>query len=412
MTRFSVASKAHSFALLFAAYQAIFLAMYFYSTRDGFDFLGFVVERDFANLYLGGKLIGQGQSDMLFLPGQYWGAMREWLGPHYPIHNWSYPPTLFWLAEILSKLPYFGAYTAWTVGGVFLLGVAIRSMGLGWVWVLCIVLSPAGVWNIVAGQNGYYTAALIIFAIQASQMNRKPAAGFFWALASVKPHLGLMAASLLICQKRYGVIISGVVVLSILIMLLLFRYGLDPWRGFFGVTTHQQQSVLERWGGLLLLIIPSGFMQGRLLGIPIPAAYLLHGMVSVITMWLLVRAWVGRRADLRYWITWFTLGTFLLLPYFFVYDLVLFQVVLALWSNNQRALFQMSSAIGARVIWCVIWISPLFLVLIAGFAKMQVMPLILIWMLWRLGKGRQNNAGPQIEGFQPQPLVGVSGKVS
>ena len=388
MNKLSSVPVTQLFATILIVLSVIVLGRYYYSVVDGIDFTGHLVGRDFANIYLGGKLIGQGQIAVLFRPEEYWLAMRDWLGQDYPVHNWSYPPTIFWVAEQLSRLPYFAAYGVWTLGGIALLSAAIRKAGLGWIWVPCIVLSPAGLWNILAGQSAFYVSALIVFAVSASQSNSKLSAGFFWTMATIKPHLGLLAIPLLIGKKRYGVIAVGAILFLLLAGVVLVRYGTEPWLSFFDVTVRQQRFVLEQWHGQVETAVPTAFIQGRLLGFPIWAAYMLHGLVFVAGAVLLVRAWNGPGSDFRYWLTWFTLGTFLLLPYSFIYDLVLLHVVLALWSRDARELFCLEHERTGGWVWIMLWVLPPLLTVLASLAKIQAMPFVLLWMLWRLGCDR------------------------
>jgi len=320
-----------AFVILISGAYFLMLLAYHISLHSGFDFSGHLVGRDFINMYLGGNLIGEGRMAVLFQTAQYLDSVREWLGPNYPIHNWSYPPSLFPVVEALAKLPYYLAYFAWTLGGVLMLGYALRRLDVTWFWMFAVFLSPAGVWNILAGQNGYYISALLIIALQASYTNARLTAGIFWSLATIKPHLGVLALPLLVGQKRYGVILSGTMIFAVMIGGVTLRYGLEPWQQFFEITVKEQRIILETWTGLLETIIPTAFMQGRLWGLPIWAAYTLHSVVALLTFGLLVHAWRGAEFDLRDWITWFALGTYLLLPYSFVYDFVLLQVVLVLW---------------------------------------------------------------------------------
>ncbi len=385
MRQYLVAHPIKSFVFLLAILQLGLLGLYFFQLQNGIDFKGHLVGRDFVNMYLGGDLIGKGQVDVLFSQDRYWDALRDWLGEDYLIHNWSYPPTMFWVAELLAKLPYYLAYFVWTFGGVLVLGFALRTLGLSWLWAMAVVLSPAGFWNILAGQNAFYISGFLIFSLGASWDNKKLPAGIFWALATVKPHLGLLAIPLLVGKKRYGVIVTGGIILVALMGIVLLRYGIEPWQKFFLITVTQQRFVLENWHGLVEIFVPTGFMQGRLLGLSVPFSYALHGCVAVVTLGMLVRAWPSKTADKRYWISWFAIGTYLLLPYSFMYDFMLFQVVLLLWRDDLTTLFRVKNEEVARGIWIFLWMSPLILVAVVAISKIQLMPVVLLWLLWNLG---------------------------
>lgn len=361
------------------------LMKYYISSNHGFDFSDHIIGRDFANIHLSGTLIGQDQIDVLFKPDQYLIELQNWLSPDYSVHNWSYPPTMFPVSEILAKFPYFTAYLLWTLGGAVLLALALRGLNLSGVWIAAIILSPAGALNLFAGQNGYYTSALLIFALHASLKYHKISAGIFWAIATVKPHLGLLALPLLIAKRRYGVIAAGTGFFLLLVGMVIYRYGIDPWVSFFEITVPNQRLVVEQWAGLLKVSVPTMFMQARLLGLPVNIAYILHVLVFSGTAALLFRAWLGPNADIRSWLTWFAVGTFLMLPYSFAYDFVLFQVVLALWADKPEEFFRIKSVQAARAIWILLWILPFASIPIAMTTNIQVVPFILLWVLWRMG---------------------------
>lgn len=378
-----------------AAFQIAVLVYYFVNSQSGFDFSGQLVGRDFVNIYFGGRFIEQDQIDILFQQGEYHSKLRDWLGAEYPVHSWSYPPSLFLFASLLSRLPYFAAYIVWTAGGVALLSLVLRKLGLSWIWVACIVFSPAGVSNILAGQNGFYTSALLVAAITVSHKNRKISAGLLWALATVKPHLGLLAIPLLLSLRRFGVIFSAVIFSTLFVAGVVFIYGFDPWVKYFSITAKFQVEVIENWTGFLRYISPTGFMQGRLLGLPTSAAYVLHTAYSIVTLGLLV--WGRPRATTSYkwWLTWFVLGTLLLLPYSFVYDFVIFQVILALWKAEPHVLLQIRCRETARGIWLALWIFPVISVGIAVLISIQLTPLVFLWMLWRFGLAVNSDTAPQ-----------------
>ncbi len=71
-------------------------------------------------------------------------------------------------------------------------------------------------------------------------------------------------------------------------------FGATPWIEFLTYTSRQQKIVLENWSGLIYFIVPSGFMQGRLLDFDVRWAYASHLIVALVGIWFAVRAWPGR----------------------------------------------------------------------------------------------------------------------
>lgn len=376
------------FAFIVACASLGILVFYFSQGTVLIDYTGHLFGHDFVNVYLGGNLLESGNTDTLFDQSRYMEALHNWLGPTYPIHNWSYPPTMFWIAEAVSKLPYMAAFISWTLLGLLAISLTIRALGHSWIWVFCVAFSPAATWNIFAGQNGFFTASFLTLAILFATRNRPITAAFFWALATVKPHLGLLALPMLILNKHMRIILVGGIIFAGMVVLTALRYSSDSWIKFFTVTTKQQKLVVENWSGILESMMPTMFMQGRLAGLSLTTSYLLHFGFAIICVWLLYRAWDNCKHDIRGLITWFALGTFLLLPYSFVYDLVLFQIMLILWSKEPEKLFHIQSHDRATLLWMQFWMLPYLSYALASLANIQITPLMLIWLLTRFQRNR------------------------
>ncbi len=178
------------------------LTWYFYASRSGVEPWdnGHVIGRDFINLYTAGALLAEGNFAPLFSGSDYMAVIRGNWGDDYPVHNWSYPPTLFWPALFFSHFGYYVGLFAWYLLGILLIVLAVRALGLNPLWTVFIVLSPAGALNILAGQNGFIVGALIVFACV--HLTRRPIlAGLSWAILTMKPHLGIVALPLLFAGR-------------------------------------------------------------------------------------------------------------------------------------------------------------------------------------------------------------------
>lgn len=348
----------------------------------------FVLGRDFINMHVGGGLIADGNITTLFSQEDYLRAIREIYGESYPVHNWSYPPTMFWVALGFSFFDYFFALFLWFALGAFLLFFAMRALGLSPVWGIIIFLSPAGLFNVVAGQNGFVTAALIAMAF-AFASRRPIVAGFNWSLLTVKPHLGLVALPLLVLHRRWKTIIAGGTFFTCLVGSTLVIWGTDPWLRFLTDTVQQQQVVLEEWHGPLRLIMPTAFIQGRIWGFSIISSYMLHAAFAGLSVLLAIRAWPDREATVRRSLTWFVVTTLLVLPYSFVYDWVVFQIVLILWIRDPEALFVLKPST-SRLVWSVLWWLPFLSFFFVLKFSLQLGPIVLLFVLWRLGSKRTN----------------------
>ncbi len=383
------------FAGLIAVLGAAVLAVYFVSAADLVDTSGQRVGRDFLNLHVAGTLIGEGRVAALFDGAAYLAALREIVGdPDYPDHNWSYPPLVFPLAQAVAALPYALALALWHAAGIAAVVAAARVLGLCATWGAVVAFSPAGVLAIYTGQNGLFAAALVAVAVHLGQAGRPVAAGLAWAVLAAKPHLGLVVLPMLGVQRRPGVILAGGVFLALGIGATLALYGPEPWQRFLADTAPQQRAVVERGEGLLLWLMPSFFIQGRLWGLGLSGAYALHALGALLALVLLARSLPERRGTGRGtgrdWLTWLVLGTFLLLPYSFFYDVVVYQLVLALWHRTPGRLFAMAEGKAACYLWALAWLMPVVGIASAAYLGLQPMPFFLMVLLWRRAiAGRQ-----------------------
>ncbi|NSX55938.1 hypothetical protein [Parasulfitobacter algicola] len=95
------------FAISIAVIVLMLLAAYFYVSISGREPGGMMVGRDFINLYTAGELLAENKQHMLFSQQAYMEVLWAKYGSDYTIHGWSYPPTLFWLAEVFTIFPCF-----------------------------------------------------------------------------------------------------------------------------------------------------------------------------------------------------------------------------------------------------------------------------------------------------------------
>ena len=372
-------------ALLSALIGLWLLAAYLTALEDWRDVGGLLVGRDFVNLHFAGRLLAEGRMDVLFNEDAYVAALRDLLGQDYDPHNWSYPPLAFPMAEAVSKLPYLTAYAVWVVLSAALLCTAARLAGMTWAWAVLLVLSPAAILCVLLGQNGVLNAALILFAFAAAARGRTPGAALAWTLLSYKMHMGLMTLPTLLGQRKYGVILLSAIGVALFVGLTAWRYGFDAWHDFVTITAPQQTRTMQTWTGFVEALMPTFFMIGRIAGAGIPGAYYVYLGGAVVAVLLLVRAWPGRGGEMRDWLTWYTLGTLVLLPYMHIYDTVILHVILILWANEREALFLNARKSTTAALWALVWLMPMLSIASVSVFRVQPLPFLVLFMLFAFG---------------------------
>src|SRR4029079_11395729 len=157
------------------------------------DVTNHAVGRDFLNVWAAGRLVLDGRMALLFDADAYHAALQQMVHPAIQVHYWSYPPTSLLIAVPFGLLPYGWALAVWTLAGLAAF-LCVGRIALGQaparVVTALLVIAPATVNNIVCGQNGFFTAALLGGGFLLLQ-TQPVLAGVLLGLLSFKPQLGL-----------------------------------------------------------------------------------------------------------------------------------------------------------------------------------------------------------------------------
>lgn len=288
------------------------------------------VGRDFVNLWVGGRLLAEGHWQTLFDVFAYRAALHEIFSPHLAPHVWSYPPTSFLLAEPLAALPYGTALAVWTLAGLALFAAAARigfdirltqrALGIA-------LVAPALVLNVICGQNGFLTAALMAGGIL--MLDRRPViAGVLIGLLSFKPHLGIVLAPALLALGAWTAIASAAATAVGMALLSVALYGIEPWRAFVATTVPLQGRFLSHFEGFFVNMLVSPYASFRAFGLshgPAMAVQSLLALIVVVACAMAVRR--TRDADIRLHLV--ATATFLATPYALTYDLPVIALVIA-----------------------------------------------------------------------------------
>jgi hypothetical protein len=262
-------------------FAAVFEAAYFYSANPPFDALGYLIGRDFVNTWMGARAALDGQVAAWFDFDTYNGALQQTFGADFPKHHMSYPPHLLLLTWPFGLLPYLPAYAIWSVIGFAIYMVAAtagqerRADRL-----LMLALSPAVIVNLYGGQNGFFTAALLIGGL--SLVDRRPVvSGLLFGLLTIKPQLGLLLPLMLALTGRWKCIASAAATILVLGAATAAVFGADVWSAFLERSVPKQQAVLAYGSGIFPSMMPTAFMNARVAGLPLDWAWACQIVVSL-----------------------------------------------------------------------------------------------------------------------------------
>lgn len=282
-----------------AAVAAISLAIDLFLPRPDH-----VLGRDFSNLYAAGRLVLGGEAACAFDVECFRSALSSTFGIE-SVQNYSYPPHALFLAAPFALLPYHAALLAWTVAGAaFFIWAAKPYMAEGFPPVLA-VLTPAATLNIWNGHYGFVVGGLWLLAFQ--WIRERPASsGAAAGLLTIKPHMGLFVAVLMLTKWR--AFAAAVLVTLALVALSAIAFGASTWQAFLSSTAGTQLDILGRGEAFYFRMMPSAYVAYRPYGLLPQVAFALAAVA------LLVRA---RSLDPFALAT----ATFLVVPYVFNYDM-------------------------------------------------------------------------------------------
>jgi len=251
---------------------------------------------DFTNLWTGARMALDGGVASLFDVEAYRATLRAMFSPDLPNQEWSYPPSMLLIGAPLAVLPIGAAYFAWTVGTIALLHFAIRPLRLPMPIHIAALVSPAVVMNAVFGQNGAFTAALLIGGLLAAP--RRPIlAGVLFGLLTVKPQLGILVPFCLLASLNWRAIASAAVTTVLLVLLTGFAFGFDTWTLFFSETRPLMTAIMEApfpmpYHANALTV----FIMARSIGAGIDAAYIAQAVATVAAIAAAVWLWLPSTA--------------------------------------------------------------------------------------------------------------------
>jgi len=302
-----------------------------------------------------------------------------------PVHYlpWLYPPPLLLIAAPLAVLPYMPAFFVWVLGQLALLAVAVRGIGRAPMAILAAFIFPATVTNMLAGQNGALSAAILGGGLAILQ--RHPiAAGLVFGLLVYKPHLAIVLPFALLAMGAWRTIAAALASAAGISVLSMVVFGTKPWAAFLA-TIGAGTKVLE-YGSAHWSKMATVFAALRLAGAEVSVAYAGQAIFTFLAIAAVVFLW-RRGASLPLRASALIFATFLATPYAFFYDLVVL-IFAILWLGRTPA--DITVAAGGRALLALLWLAPVALWLLARYSQIALWPLLLaVCLLWVLLKARQ-----------------------
>lgn len=245
------------------------------------------------------------------------GAFQHGLRPRFTaVYPAPYSPVFLLAIRPLAWMPYSWAHLAWvgvTFGAfVWASAAALRRRDLAMV----MLAAPVIVLNMVYGQTGFLTAALMIGFL--SRMGAHPwLAGLCLAMLAFKPQLGLLMPIVLLARGDWKTFTTTVVWLTGLIALSSFVLGWSIWPDWFATLAGHGELITASRAQLIGIMATVTSAVLSLGGDP-QLARIIQLIVAAVIAGVVWIAWRRQERELAAIAT--MVGTFLVTPYAFVYD--------------------------------------------------------------------------------------------
>ena len=289
---------------------------------------GLGIPTDFVNVWAAGRLAIEGH------PAQAW----DWdiqrqvelalLRQEFPGYfAWHYPPPFLFVASLLAQFPYAAAFIGWVSASFVPYLFMMRAIvGRRFGWLLAIAF-PMVFNNTLVGQNGFLTAALIGGTLYLMPV-RPMLAGICLGLLSYKPQYGLLFPLVLIAASQWTVFFAAGVTAVAMALVSWLAFGTESWQAFFHWMPMFSQAFLTE-GKATWWKLQSLFSLVRYLGGTEALAWSFQWVLTASVAVVLVLMW---RSRIPYSLkaSALAIGTLLITPYLFMYDMVVLAVPVGL----------------------------------------------------------------------------------
>jgi arabinofuranan 3-O-arabinosyltransferase len=211
------------------------------------DATGRPIANDFVVTYAAGRLTLSGTAIAAYAPTIKQAEVAAVGHDFENFYGWHYPPYFLFVAASLATLPYLVAAISWLLATLAAYATGLANI-LGRTGIYVALGFPATLWNITAGQNGFFTAALIGGTL--GFLERRPVcAGICLGLLTYKPQFGVLFPFALIAGRHWLTIIVASAVTLGLVTLSWFAFGSASWIAFVQGMPAMSRAVLSEGRG-------------------------------------------------------------------------------------------------------------------------------------------------------------------
>jgi hypothetical protein len=284
-----------------------------------------------------------------------------------------YPP--IWLLAVLpfGLLPVGIAIAAFLALTAALCGFVLRMLKFGWPTVFAILIAPAAIWVVLAGQNTFLSIALLYGGL--ALLERRPiVAGVLLGLLAYKPQVWLLVPVALLAARAWRALAAVAATVSLLSLATLLAFGSKTWFDFLGAMSRASSgaAAAEMYARVhthMTTLLAAAKTLGS--GDTLAMALQLAGAVLVVG----VVSWVFSRHPASHERTAILVAaTFLVSPYTLNYDLLLLMPATALLFLHPPPVGYRP---GERLVYLSVWLIPT-VSLVLNHVGLPLTPLVIL----------------------------------
>ena len=374
-------------------YVSIGIYKYFIPSPPGFsNHEGYHYGHDFIVFYSAARMVLDGKADIAYDLQAIRGTAKATVGRDMANANvpWVYPPTFLLVILPFGLLPYVGAYIAWSVASIAAVAAAGWTVLKRWWTPVVVLFFPAAGFNLIAGQNGSMTAALMLGGL--GLLGRHPAwAGVLFGLMSYKPQIGILIPVALAAGRHWVAFIAAAASVIGFAAVSYVAFGSGPWKMLISQAHADWMVQVD----LLWLKSITIYPMGRGFGLDPWAASGLQIISAIVAIGIVIYSWrrtttpALRAAALSF-------GTLLTTPRAMVYELAI--LLVPLFFVLARAV--RFSCLADWVFAGLLWVCPLVSYFVFEHIGFQFWP-ALLWVGLLFCVLRYRSPSPAVSGCGP-----------
>jgi alpha-1,2-mannosyltransferase len=350
---------------------------------------------DFLRIWAASSLASQGHPALVYKADELKKVETAVVGGDFSYGvPWHYPPSFLWLMLPISSLNYLAALAVWLFIPLVAFLALLYRIFPDRLTIWLALASIATAQNLFYGQGAFLIGVLLGGGLLL--VDRHPFLGglLFSLLINYKPHLGMLIPLALMAGRRWRALGAFAAASAALVLLSAWFLGADTWLAF----GHDLSAArLELGEAALWDRMPTVFGAVRFWGRGAPLAVTMQILTALAAAGGVYWLWRSP-ASLALRGSVLVLGTLLLTPYAFNYDLTLLLLALA-WMAREEA--DQAWGRGNLFMLGLVWLLPFLNLVSVQLGRIHLAPVILAaWLIYLLTRaiGGMRRAEPITSG--------------